>query len=212
MRFDISAIEPANVYKLLTATVVPRPIAWVSTRAPSGLANLAPFSFFNVMGDEPPILAVGINRGARGMKDTARNIVESGEFVVNLVPFALAEAMNLTAIDAPPGVSEFDLAGLTQAPASHVSAPLVAESPVSFECVTHASLLTGPQQVLAVGRVLAVHVADRFVKDAARGHIDTPALDLLGRGVGTSYLRSRDMFDMTRPRWADQPSSTNSGS
>ncbi|MBL8563989.1 MAG: flavin reductase family protein [Gemmobacter sp.] len=212
MRFDISAIDPANVYKLLTATVVPRPIAWVSTRAPSGLANLAPFSFFNVMGDEPPILAVGINRGARGMKDTARNIVESGEFVVNLVPFALAEAMNLTAIDAPPGVSEFALAGLTEGPASHVSAPLVAESPVSFECVTHASLLTGPQQVLAVGRVLAVHVADRFVKDATRGHIDTPALDLLGRGFGSSYIRSRDMFDMTRPRWADQASSTNSGS
>lgn len=211
MRFDIAEIDPANVYKLLTATVMPRPIAWISTRAASGLANLAPFSFFNVMGDAPPILAVGINRGARGMKDTARNIVDSGEFVVNLVPFALAEAMNLTAIDAPAGVSEFDLAGLSQAPARHVAAPRVAESPVSFECVTHASLVTGPQQVLAIGRVLAVHVADAFVTDAARGHIDTPALDLVGRGHGATYIRASDRFEMARPRWADHPSSTNSG-
>ena len=211
MRFDIADIDPANVYKLLTATVVPRPIAWVSTVSPEGVQNLAPFSFFNVLGDEPPILAVGINRGARGMKDSARNILDNGVFVVNLVPETLAEAMNQTAIDAPHGVSEFDLAGLTPLPATHVAAPLVAESPVSFECVTHASLVTGPQQLLVVGRILAVHVADRFVKNAARGHIDTPAMGLLGRGFGTTYIRSHDTFEMVRPKWADRQDKTNSG-
>lgn len=212
MRFDIAAIDPANVYKLLTATVVPRPIAWVSTISPDGVQNLAPFSFFNVLGDEPPILAVGISRGARGMKDTARNILENGEFVVNLVPETLAEAMNQTAIDAPHGVSEFTLAGLTPAPATHVAAPLLAESPVSFECVTHASLVTGPQQLLVVGRILAVHVADRFVTNAARGHIDSLAMGLLGRGHGTTYIRSHDTFEMVRPKWADRQDSKNSGS
>ncbi len=211
MRFDIADIDPANVYKLLTATVVPRPIAWVSTISPEGVQNLAPFSFFNVLGDEPPILAVGINRGARGMKDTARNILENGEFVVNLVPETLAEAMNQTAIDAPHGVSEFALAGLTPLPATHVAAPLLAESPVSFECVTHASLVTGPQQLLVVGRILAVHVADRFVTNAARGHIATQAMGLLGRGHGTTYIRSHDTFEMVRPKWADRQDSTNSG-
>lgn len=212
MRFDTDAFPANQIYKLLTATVVPRPIAWVSTRSASGVANLAPFSFFNVMGDEPPILAVGINRGARGMKDTARNIIDTGAFVVNLVPFDLAQAMNLTAIDAPPGVSEFDLAGLTAAPAQHVTAPLLAESPVHFECVTHASLVTGPEQILAVGRILAVHVDDRFIKDAARGHVDSVALDLIGRGGGTAYLRGSDWFSMTRPTWAEhQAESANSG-
>lgn len=211
MLFDVADLPAANVYKLLTATVTPRPIAWVSTRSPDGLANLAPFSFFNVMGDEPPILAIGINPGPAGrMKDTARNIVETGQFVVNLVPEALAQAMNQSSIDAPPGVSEFTLAGLTEAPARHVAPPLVAESPVSFECVTHASLLTGPRQLLVVGRVLAIHVADRFVLDAGRAHIDTPALGMLGRGFATSYIRTGDTFDMHRPKWANQ-ASTKSG-
>ncbi len=211
MRFDLASLAPGLAYKLLAATVVPRPIAWVSTRAPSGLANLAPFSFFNVMGDDPPLVALGINRGARGMKDSARNIVETGEFAVSLVPFALAEAMNQTAIDAPPGQSEFALAGLTEAPATHIGAPLVAESPVSFECVTHSSIVTGPQQIIALGRVLALHVADAFIKDAARGHIDTVALDLVGRAHGTSYIRMSDRFEMTRPIWANHPASSKTG-
>lgn len=212
MLFDTADLPNALIYKLLSATITPRPIAWISTRGTDGTANLAPFSFFNVMGDQPPILAVGINPGPQGrMKDSARNIVETGAFVVNLVPETLAEAMNASAIDAPPGVSEFDLAGVTEAPATHVAAPLVAQSPVSFECVTHSSLLTGPNQLLVVGRVLAIHIEDRFVLDAARAHIDGPALALLGRGHATTYIRTGDTFEMRRPKWDAAQSSTKTG-
>ena len=201
MRFDSDETNPDVLYRLLAATVVPRPIAWVSTKSPDGTLNAAPFSFFNVMGDDPPILAIGITRGRQGMKDTARNIEETGAFVVNLVPEALAEVMNATSIDAPRGTSEFALAGLTPAPSTHVAPPRIAESPVSFECVTHASLVTGPSQLIAIGRVLAIHVADQYVLNAERGHVDAPALGMLGRGFGTTYIRSHDTFEMTRPKW-----------
>jgi flavin reductase (DIM6/NTAB) family NADH-FMN oxidoreductase RutF len=201
MRFDSSDTPPDVLYRLLAATVIPRPIAWVSTKSADGTLNAAPFSFFNVMGDEPPILAIGINRGRQGMKDTARNILETGEFVVNLVPEALAEAMNATSIDAPHGTSEFALAGLTPAPSTHVAPPRIAESPVSFECVTHASLVTGPSQLIAIGRVLAIHVEDQYVLNPERGHVDARSLGMLGRGFGTTYIRSHDTFEMTRPKW-----------
>ncbi len=201
MIFDLSQTQPGVAYKLLAATVVPRPIAWVSTRNADGVLNAAPFSFFNVMGDEPPTLAIGINPGRRGLKDTARNIIDTGEFVVNLVSDALAEAMNTTAIDAPPGVSEFGLAGLTPVESTQVSVPRIAQSPVSFECVNHSAIFTGPQQLLVIGRILAVHIEDRFVLNAERGHVDTPALGLLGRGFGTTYIRSHDTFEMVRPKW-----------
>jgi flavin reductase (DIM6/NTAB) family NADH-FMN oxidoreductase RutF len=138
MRFDLDAIAPDIVYKLLVATVVPRPIAWVTTQSAAGVLNAAPYSFFNVMGPSPPTLVLGLMAHAQGgFKDTARNIVETGQFVVNLVPEALAPAMNVTAVDAPGGVNELDLAGLAPAPSTHVRPPRIAASPVSFECVNH---------------------------------------------------------------------------
>lgn len=203
MRFDLADVETSVAYKLLAATVIPRPIAWVVTKARDGGLNAAPYSFFNVMGSNPPTVAIGILADPeRGFKDTARNILETGEFVVNLVPERLVAAMNLTSADAPQGVDELAFAGLATEPSTHVAPPRIAESPVSFECVSQASVTTGPAQVVVIGRVLAVHIADRFVLNAERGHVDTDALDLVARSFGGTYVRSHDTFDLARPTWA----------
>lgn len=202
MRYDLSAVGADVAYKLLAATVVPRPIAWVVTRARSGAINAAPFSFFNVMGATPPTIALGLLADpARGFKDTARNILETGEFVVNLVPERLVRAMNMTAIDAPAGVDELELAGLATAPSQTIAPPRIAESPVAFECVNQAAVVTGPQQTVVIGRVLSIVIDDAFVKDAARGHVHTDRLDLVARTFGSGYLRYRDTFDLQRPTW-----------
>lgn len=202
MRFDLEDVGTQNAYKLLAATVMPRPIAWIVTQDRDGNINAAPFSFFNVMGSAPPTVAVGILADPeRGFKDTARNILDTGEFVVNLVPERLVRAMNITAIDAPRGIDELRLAGLATEPSVHVRPPRIAESPVGFECVSHASVVTGPAQVAVIGRVLAVHVADEYVLDRDRAHIDTPKLDLVARSYGSDYVRSRDTFSLARPTW-----------
>ncbi len=203
MYFDMAGTDAATAYKLLAASVVPRPIAWTVTRSTSGGLNAAPFSFFNVMGSDPPVVALGIlGDPERGLKDTARNIIETGEFVVNLVPVSLVNKMNLTAIDAPQGVNEIELAGLATVPSQHVSPPRLAESPVAFECVNQTSIMTGPNQLLVVGRVLAIHIQDQFVIDARRGHVDTLGLDLVARTFGSGYARIGEPFNLARPSWA----------
>ncbi|MFV0492183.1 MAG: flavin reductase family protein [Pseudorhodobacter sp.] len=205
MKFDLSQIAPGIAYKILTATVTPRPIAWVSTMDKKGQVNAAPFSFFNVMGQDPPIVALGLmGDPQRGFKDTARNILETGEFVVNLVPHALGPAMNETAIDAPFGTDELQLAGLGTTPSEKIRPPRITESPVAFECVNHSSVVTGPHQTVVLGRVLAIHVADRYVINAERGHIDNRGLDLIARSFGSEYIRSDTRFEMQRPKWADR--------
>ena len=204
MLFDLSAAAQGLGYKLLAATLLPRPIGWVTSLGATGVVNCAPFSFFNAAGAAPPCVTLAIQPGAAGLKDTARNILRAGEFVVNLVPYDLAEAMNLTCIDAPPDVSETDLAGLALAASARVAVPRLAASPVSYECRLLHDLETGPGQHLLVAEVLAVHVADAHVIDAARGHIDGRALDLIARGGAQDYYRQGTPFTMQRPVW-DQP-------
>lgn len=204
MRFDLDTVSTAVAYKLLAATVVPRPIAWVVTQDKAGNINTAPYSFFNVMGSSPPTIAIGLLADPqRGFKDTARNILDTGEFVVNLVPERLVEAMNVTSVDAPAGVNELELAGLSTEPSTHIAPPRIAQSPVSFECVNHASVVTGPQQTVVIGRVLAVHIDDAMIKNVEKGYIDTPALDLVARTFGAGYARTRDTFDLARPTWGE---------
>jgi flavin reductase (DIM6/NTAB) family NADH-FMN oxidoreductase RutF len=203
VRFDLDKVDSATAYRLLAATVVPRPIAWVVTQGAQGSINAAPFSFFNVMGHNPPTVALGLlGDPTRGFKDTARNIIDTGEFVINLVPERLVEKMNLTAIDAPASINELELADLQTSPSTHVKPPRIAESPVAFECVTHTAIETGPRQTIIIGRVLAVHVNNALVKDAARGHLYIEKLDLVGRMFGSSYTRTNDTFDLVRPTWA----------
>ena len=204
MLFDMETLPPQDRYKLLAASVVPRPIAWITTKSRAGIVNAAPFSFFNAMGSDPPTLAIGIVPREGRLKDTATNILETGEFVVNLVSEANVEAMNVTCIDAPPDVDELELAQLTAVPSRSIAPPRIGESPVSFECRVLSSLVTGPLQTIVIGRVVCAHVADRFVLDARRCHLDTPALRLVARMHGSGvYLRSTDPFELQRPTWAE---------
>jgi flavin reductase (DIM6/NTAB) family NADH-FMN oxidoreductase RutF len=204
MLFDMETLPPQDRYKLLTASVVPRPIAWVTTKSRAGIVNAAPFSFFNAMGSDPPTVVLGIMPRGERHKDTAANIEETAEFVVNMVSETNAEAMNLTCIDAPPEVDELELARLTPVPSQKVGPPRIGESPVAFECRLLASMVTGPLQSLVVGRIVCAHVDDAFVLDAKRCHLDTPALRLIGRMQGSGvYVRTADRFEMQRPSWAE---------
>ncbi len=201
MQFVMSDLAPRDRYKILVSTVTPRPIAWVTTRGRNGVVNAAPYSFFNAMGDDPPLVVLGLLKDASGAnKDTATNIFDTGEFVINLVSEADAEAMNLSCVDAPRNVSEIDYAGIATRPASRVTPPLIASAPVSFECVRREMLEIGPRQVIAVGEVVVAHVQDAFVTDRERLHLDTAAMGLIGRVHGTgTYLRNSDTFTMKRP-------------
>jgi flavin reductase (DIM6/NTAB) family NADH-FMN oxidoreductase RutF len=191
MLFDFAELPAPVRYRLLTATVVPRPIAWVVSQTPDGVVNAAPFSFFNVFSDEPPVLCVSIGgREAGRRKDTGANIRGTREFVVNLVPHALMQEMHVTAIDFPPETDELAEAGLATLPSVRVTPPRIADSPVAFECAVHSFVEFGDERTLVVGRVLAMHLRDDAVLDAARGHVDTAKLDLVGRVQGAGgYIR-----------------------
>ena len=207
MLFDFATLSPKDHYKLLVATVVPRPIAWVVTQSPGGLLNAAPYSFFNVLSGDPPLVAIGIGGRAPGdVKDTGGNIRTSGQFVVNLVSAATAEAMNVTAIDFPPEVDEIAEAGLTTLPSTYVTPPRIAESPVALECERFTTLEVGNERALVLGRVLAMHILDEAVMDASRCYIDTPKLDLIGRMAGAGgYVRTTDRFEIPRIKPEDWP-------
>ena len=205
MLFDFTALSGAETYKLLCSTIVPRPIAWITSMDAQGRMNAAPFSFFNVLSGDPPVIAVGIGTRAPGLdKDTAQNLAESGEFVVNLVSHALAEQMNITAVDFPPGVDELAEAGLTTAPSVKVKPHRIAESPAALECQVLQSIKLAPDRVITLGAVLALHVRDDAVLNQARCYLDTPALDLVGRLHGAGwYARITDRFDMPRIKPGD---------
>jgi flavin reductase (DIM6/NTAB) family NADH-FMN oxidoreductase RutF len=204
MLFDMETLPQQDRYKILASSVVPRPIAWVTTRSRAGVVNAAPFSFFNAMGADPPTLALGLIPREGRLKDTAANIQETAEFVVNLVSEANAEAMNITCIDAPPEVDELQLAKLTPVPSRSVAPPRIGESPVSFECRLIAAMVVGPLQTVVLGRVVCAHIDDALVLDAQRCHLDTPKLQLIGRMHGSGvYVRTGDRFEMQRPTWAE---------
>jgi flavin reductase (DIM6/NTAB) family NADH-FMN oxidoreductase RutF len=190
MLFDFAALPPPVRYRLLTATVVPRPIAWVVSQNAAGQVNAAPFSFFNVFGDDPPVVCIGIGGRAGTRKDTGQNIRATGQFVVNLVPYALMQEMHVTAIEFPPETAEPEQAALALLPSARVAPPRLADSPVALECETHSFVEFGDERTLVVGRVLAMHVRDDAVLNAERGHVDTPKLDLVGRVQGAGgYVR-----------------------
>jgi flavin reductase (DIM6/NTAB) family NADH-FMN oxidoreductase RutF len=189
-------------YNILISTVAPRPIAWVSTLN-HGHLNLAPFSFFNVVSAKPPMLgfspALRLVDDKPAPKDTLRNIRETGEFVVNMVTFAVAEAMNITSGEYHRSVDEFALAKLTTRPSLLVAPPQVAESPVSFECKLNRILDFGTEpgsSSLVIGEIVSVHFDDSVLKE---GRFDPDTLDLIGRMGGTQYSRTTERFNMIRP-------------
>lgn len=197
MEFRLSDMVPHDRYKILTSAVVPRPIAFVSSLSASGILNAAPFSFFNVFGADPAALVLGVNRRPGGQKDTYQNIVETGDFVINIVNFALAQRMNACSADVAPIVDEFELSGLTPQPSVLVRAPRIAQSPIQFECRLTQTVEVAAGRALILGEVLYVHVADEVLDDG--GTIDQAKLDAVGRMGGHWYARTRDLFAMARP-------------
>jgi flavin reductase (DIM6/NTAB) family NADH-FMN oxidoreductase RutF len=201
MQFDFAVIQPQLRYKLLSSTVTPRPIAWVSTLSQDGMRpNAAPFSFFNVFGEDPPIVAFAIlSRSLNDRKDTGNNVRQHGEFVVNLVSEDNLDRMNITAIDFEPGASEFDEAGLTPLPSLKIRTPRIAESRVSLECRLMQIINLGQMRSMVMGEVLAMHIRDDAVIDADRGHIDTPGLRIVGRGGPNSYVKTTEVVKLSVP-------------
>lgn len=199
MYFDLDALGYQASYRLLVNTVVPRPIALVTTVDEAGVPNAAPFSFFNIMGHDPPVLVLGIERKAPGQyKDTLRNLRASGEFTVNLVNEAIAEQMNICAADFPGEVDELAKAGLTALPGARISTPRIAESPVSLECTTMQLLEIGEDRSLVIGNIHAMHLADEYW-DAERDYVRTEDMRLIARMHGRGwYARTSDLFHMAR--------------
>jgi flavin reductase (DIM6/NTAB) family NADH-FMN oxidoreductase RutF len=198
MRFDLAALSATERYKLLGGLVVPRPIALVTTQSPDGRVNAAPFSFFNVFAEEPPLVVLGLGISpVGGAKDTTVNIRDSGEFVINLVDEAIAEAMNLCAIDFPPEISEIEVAGLDLTPSQKVAPPRIAQAPVNLECRRYVTLEAARERYLVIGEVLVAHVRDGLI-DPATLRVDRDAYAPIGRLFGGGYVRTHDRFEMPR--------------
>ena len=211
MLFDFQELPPRECYKLLVSTVTPRPIAWVVSLDASGNLNAAPFSFFNAFSGDPPVVGIGVgSHRPPEPKDTRANIRETGEFVVNLVSEETAAAMNITAIEFNRGINELGKTKLTTIPSSRVKPPRIAESPVALECKLMQIVELGPNNGLVLGRVVAMHVRDDAVIDAAKNYINTPNLHLIGRMHGSSwYVRTTDLFEMPRislEKWNEEES------
>ena len=195
MILDPDELDAAHIYKLLIATVVPRAIGWISTLSTDGVANLAPFSFFTVVGRKPPVLSVTFQHRSDGvtLKDTYVNIRDTGEFVANFVTLPLAENMHGSAFEHPPEVDEFEAVGLKKAPSVIVRPPRVALAPVAMECKLEREFTVGEFEDHVVwGRVVRFHIRDD-VYDPERGHVDTAALVPVGR-LAAEYTLVENVF------------------
>ena len=193
--------SPKDLYKLMIGMVVPRPIAWVSTVSGDGTNNLAPYSFFNAISGDPPVVCFAPSRKPAGdnKKDTLRNLESSGVFVVNIVSEHLAEAMNQSAADVPPEVDEFALAGVSVEPATMIEAPMVKEALAKMECRVRQIIPLGDRPtsgILVLGDVLCFHFVEGLVDNFK---VDPAMLNAVGRMGGTSYCDTRHRFDLIRP-------------
>jgi len=201
MVFEVSNTKPHHIYNLLIGLVAPRPIALVTSRSETGVLNAAPFSAYNYLCIDPPVVGLGVtDRPASKFvpKDTARNIRRTGEFVVNVVTEDLMRQMNICATDFPAEVSELDMAGLATAESSVVKVPRIATAHAALECVEHATIEIGRSRII-LGRVVAMFVEDRFI-DPKGPYVKADELHAIGRmnGLG-NYVRTRDAF-LNMPR------------
>lgn len=201
MKYVPSDMNPSEVYQLMVSTIMPRPIAWVSTVSSDGVSNVAPFSFFNGVTASPPTLvfsAVNNRHGAK--KDTVRNIEATGEFVVNVVSAEFAEAMVRTSGSFEYGTSEFEACGIPSEPSECVKAPRVLGVPVCFECSLEQIVIIGEGALaanLVIGRIQLVHVRDECLDE--NGTVLSAGLQLIGRMGGSSYVSTKDVFEIERP-------------
>src|ERR1700735_1157021 len=201
MNFDIEKTKAREVYNLLIGLVAPRPIALVTSMNEDGILNAAPFSSYNYLCTDPPIIGMGVmDRPTGGFipKDTARNMRPTGEFVVNVVTEDLLPQMNVCATDFPAGVDEVEMAGLTTTPSQFVKVPRIAEAHAALECKEYVTMEIGRSRIV-LGRVVAMYIEDQFV-DPAGPYVRAEELHAIGRmnGMG-SYVKTRDAF-LTMPR------------
>ncbi|HKW43621.1 MAG TPA: flavin reductase family protein [Thermoplasmata archaeon] len=196
MIVDPTSIPERDAYRLMISAFVPRPIAFVSSRSRNGIDNCAPFSYSMGVSSVPMVLAVSVGERDGRPKDTARNILDTREFVVNIVTEAIAEKMNQASADYTETISEFDEAGLTRAPSDVVRVPRIAESPVNFECRLIRTLRIADNTVF-FGEAVRLHIDDAIMTD---GLVDIHKLRAIGRLGGPRYCRTQDVFEMVRPR------------
>lgn len=198
MDLDFATLDPDIRYKLLVGLVVPRPIAFVSTYNANGVANCAPFSFFNVVSHEPPMVIISFgtrdNAGSdAGMKDTPRNILRTGEFVVNMVDEATANGMHIASGEFGEEESEFDKAGFTPVPALRVKHPRIKESPAAFECKLREKTELGPGRVFLFGEIVLLHAAEGIIDPVTR-RVSETLYQPVGRLWGNRYCTTRQRF------------------
>lgn len=194
--FELDAAESRDRYKLLTGLVVPRPIGWIGTRRDDGTNNLAPFSFFNVVSTNPPVVLFSAGSHLDRRKDSATLAEERGEFTVNIVSEDVVHAMSVTSGSFTADDDEFAIANLTAEPGIRVDAPIVAESPANLECRVRQVIELGKRTRLILGDVVVIHVGED-VLDGTR--VDNDVLRAVGRMAGATYINTRARFDIERP-------------
>lgn len=200
MQFDPQNLEQKSIYKLLTGIVIPRPIGWISSISEEGVPNLAPFSYFNAVGDDPPHVMFSAGHGANSNKDTLNNVLATKQFVVNMVTEDLVEQMNSTAQGIPPHESEFDLANLTPIPSLLIKPPRVKESPIAMECelVHHYTLENNKfgGSTILVGRIVMFHIAENVLLDDFKINLET--YKPVARLAGSNYSKMGEIFSIKR--------------
>ncbi|TGD59681.1 flavin reductase family protein [Flavobacterium humi] len=200
MEFDPQLIDQKATYKLLTGAVIPRPIGWISTVSAEGVPNLAPFSFFNAVGEDPPHVLFSTVRTNNSNKDTLNNVLATGQFVVNMVVEAIVEQMNTTSQAVSPEVDEFALAGLTPLPSVKVKAPRVKESPIQMECeLVHHYTLEDHKHggaTIIIGRVILFHVDESVLLDDFKINMET--YKPVARLAGSNYSKLGEIFSIKR--------------
>ena len=200
MEFDPDSIDQKATYKLLTGAVIPRPIGWISSISKDGIPNLAPFSFFNAVGEDPPHVMFSTVRTNNTNKDTLNNVLETGQFVVNMVVEEIVEKMNITSQTVPSDINEFELAGLTPIASTKVKAPRVKESPVTMECelVHHYSLENHKHggATIIIGRVIMFHIDESVLLDDFKINMET--YKPVARLAGSNYSKLGEIFSIKR--------------
>ena len=196
MELELAQLPVLERYKLLIGLVIPRPIAWVSTWSENGVANCAPFSFFNVISEDPPLCILSFNwRSDGAIKHTLKNIRRTGEYVVNLADEATANAMHLTGTEIPEAESEFSRFGLTPAPAKVVKHPRIAEAAASLECRVERRINFGPEREMVVGEILWIHARDGII-DPVTKRISEDLYRPVGRLFAERYCTTRQRFNL----------------
>ena len=200
MHFDTQELDQSAIYKLLTGTIIPRPIGWVSSISEDGINNLAPFSYFNLLGDDPPHVMFSTRRDNNKNKDTLNNVLTTKQFVVNLVTEDVVEAMNASSASVAPEVDEFEMVGVTPIPSEKIKPMRVKESKVQLECVlVHHYFLEEHQQggaCVLIGRVLIIHIDDNILLDNYKINLET--YKPVARLAGSNYSKIGEIFSIKR--------------